>query len=601
MDAGYVDHLRSRLRDLEIAGSNIIGGGGPPDTLRYRYLGWRDEVERFLTDQAHRIRLDLSPLQGVRHRDLVAERVPDDQLYREATAEVRVGLAALQDFRDALDAASGEDQLPGDDGAELFIADSGREYRYDRTKPLGKPGAYGTVYMGRDDKGVEVAVKEVALRPDERHRANDARQAEREVEIGHRLQRGLGEHLVPLLDVGRRETSLLLVMPVAAESLADRIQRSGPGNSEATIEIIRQIALGLQELAALNIVHRDIKPANVLMLDGRWCLSDFGTARRLDVATATLTWMGTGTLDYKAPELFTGAPELPATDLYALGCVAYEVLTGEKAFPGPDFREQHQTQVPALPDDCAPALRALILDLLCKRPGGRPADAREVVQRIAPSAGLTRGQQGLQRLRAKASQTAAAATADEAIRAQHVERQAEAAASLQAMWRNMLAEARAVDHALETDETPDLMTFTVYGAAAKMQVFPTTARVGELLLLALIDVSTDGQRDFQPTINLFSLWQNDRPRWWLARHDSTRFAEPIHALTRTTNEHTRRQLLELDAQSMIDTRKIFNAAIESATATRLLELIVDSMNPDEDQHDDDYFTPGNTSDKPPSA
>ncbi|GAA2352055.1 hypothetical protein [Dactylosporangium salmoneum] len=221
MDKVLGEHLRSQLRGLEIDGGNLISGGGPPEALRLRYLNFRDEVERLLTDSSHQVRVDLHQLQSPRHRDLVSDRVVGNQVYREVAAEVRTALSVLAEFGKELEKALAHTSAVDPDEVR-FVAEAGREYRFSRSDRLGQPGAFGSVYRGTGSTG-DVAIKEVLLRSRE-----DALQAEREVDIGQRLSGGTAEYFVPLLDVGRRDNALLLVMPVAVESLADRIKRGPP-------------------------------------------------------------------------------------------------------------------------------------------------------------------------------------------------------------------------------------------------------------------------------------------------------------------------------------------------------------------------------------
>ena len=137
----------------------------------------------------------------------------------------------------------------------------------------------------------------------------------------------------------------------------------------------------LETLHRHGVVHRDLKPANVLWdAAGLPRLGDLGAAHLGDLG-ATVTGGLVGSLPYMAPEQMTGAPVTAATDLYALGCVLYEMLTGELPFPGPDFMAQHlgadvpppSARVPGLPE----GFDAAIARLLAKAPDDRPQDVAE--------------------------------------------------------------------------------------------------------------------------------------------------------------------------------------------------------------------------------
>jgi serine/threonine protein kinase len=95
------------------------------------------------------------------------------------------------------------------------------------------------------------------------------------------------------------------------------------------------------------VIHRDLKPSNVLLRQGKWKLSDFGIARDADLGTGDPTFAGFGTIPYMAPELWEGRSPTFKTDLYAVGCIAVELLTGRPPFAGPDYRRQHLTEAPS--------------------------------------------------------------------------------------------------------------------------------------------------------------------------------------------------------------------------------------------------------------
>jgi serine/threonine protein kinase len=265
--------------------------------------------------------------------------------------------------------------------AETFVGESGDTWTYDTADRIGDASGMGEVFRGSNSSGEHVAVKRVTLRIDtERER----RRREREVEVAERLEAVGADHVVPVLDIGRVGDVLLIVMPLAKRSLAAAL-RTGDLDDPAGTDAIRQVALGLQELAEASILHRDLKPANVLELDGRWQLADFGIARDLLESTGTYTFLGAGTLPYMAPELWREGGSTAKTDLYALGVTAYEVLVGNRPFPGPtedDYRAQHLNDAPAAPKGLPDGMARLVLRLLAKDPTARPQNARAVVEAI---------------------------------------------------------------------------------------------------------------------------------------------------------------------------------------------------------------------------
>lgn len=263
---------------------------------------------------------------------------------------------------------------------EGVTGDAGTQWSYEANAQIGDPGGFGQVFRGTGPGGRAVAVKRVRLQGDGE---GARRRREREVEISRILGAIPTEHLMHLLDIGHDGEDLLLVMPLADRSLAAAIR--GPGLDDANqIEVLRQVAQGLFELAQASVLHRDLKPANVLDVGGLWRLADFGISRALLAPTATYTFSGFGTMEYMAPELWRGQPATVKTDLYAFGVLAYEVLTGERPFRGVNeetLMRQHQEEAPpSLPDRIPVTVRHLVLRLLAKDPTQRPQDARTVVE-----------------------------------------------------------------------------------------------------------------------------------------------------------------------------------------------------------------------------
>ncbi|MYT18135.1 serine/threonine protein kinase [Streptomyces sp. SceaMP-e96] len=189
-------------------------------------------------------------------------------------------------------------------------------------------------------------------------------------------------HVVGVLDFGEHEDRLFLVMElVEGDSLA-RLAGSGPLLAEHVALIAAQAAAGLAAAHRQNIVHRDIKPANLLLdTHGALKIGDFGIARFVDDPGAALTATGqiVGTSLYLAPERALGRPAGPASDVYALGCVLYQLLTGRPPFQADTalaILHQHLDASPAPPRQLGtslpPAFESYLLGLLAKQPEDRP-------------------------------------------------------------------------------------------------------------------------------------------------------------------------------------------------------------------------------------
>ena len=135
-------------------------------------------------------------------------------------------------------------------------------------------------------------------------------------------------------DDSRADVSFLVMELVDGLSLADLLT-AGPLGADRTVQVIAQVAAGLQAAHSAGVVHRDIKPANLLISrDGQLKITDFGIAGVVGSASAMKAGPVMGTPAYLAPERAAGASATPASDLYSLGVVGYECLTGARPFSG---------------------------------------------------------------------------------------------------------------------------------------------------------------------------------------------------------------------------------------------------------------------------
>jgi tRNA A-37 threonylcarbamoyl transferase component Bud32 len=158
--------------------------------------------------------------------------------------------------------------------------------------------------------------------------------------------------------------------------------------ADEVMTIVAQVAEALQVAHEAGIVHRDLKPGNILITpDGRPVLVDFGIARSDGLEPLTLTGTIVGSVDYMSPEQTMGSSATPRSDVYSLGMVAYEALSGQRP-----FRRESQVatalahlhdDLPPLPDDVPPAVGALVLEMTSREPDDRPPSAGEVSARAA--------------------------------------------------------------------------------------------------------------------------------------------------------------------------------------------------------------------------
>ncbi|MDE3217239.1 MAG: serine/threonine protein kinase, partial [Gemmatimonadota bacterium] len=215
----------------------------------------------------------------------------------------------------------------------------------------------------------------------------------REILLAARLQH---PHIVPVLAAGETNGLPYYTMPfVEGESLRVTLARSGALSITDAISVLRDVARALAYAHERGIVHRDIKPENVLLSGGSATVTDFGIAKAISASRtqgtgATLTQMGTsiGTPAYMAPEQAAADPATDhRADLYAFGCMAYELLTGRPPFAGKTPQRllaAHMGETPepilALRPDAPPELAGVVMRCLAKDAADRPQSAAEIVR-----------------------------------------------------------------------------------------------------------------------------------------------------------------------------------------------------------------------------
>ncbi|MEP7082044.1 MAG: serine/threonine-protein kinase [Chloroflexota bacterium] len=238
-------------------------------------------------------------------------------------------------------------------------------------------GGSAEVWRAQDeqlDRPVAVKRLHAHLMPDEGSRRRLAAEARAAAGLSHPV-------IVDVYDIDTEGDSPAIVMElVDGESLATRIARDGPLNPTDAARITGDVADALYHAHQRGLVHRDVKPGNVLLSrDGRTRLVDFGIARSLAESAERLTQAGTvmGTLSAMAPEQLAGGPIGPRTDLYGLGVVLHEALTGRPPYPAasPVALAAAQRSGPPALDGIDPTLGALVAACLALQPEDRPLHA----------------------------------------------------------------------------------------------------------------------------------------------------------------------------------------------------------------------------------
>jgi len=256
--------------------------------------------------------------------------------------------------------------------------------RYRIERELGS-GGMATVYLAQDLKHERhVAVK--VLRPELAATLGPERFL-REIKITANLNH---PHILPLLDSGEADGFLFYVMPyVEGESLGDRLKREKQLPIDDALRIAGEVADALGFAHDHNVIHRDIKPENILLEAKHAVVADFGVARAIEQAGETRltdTGIALGTPAYLSPEQASGGRELDGrSDVYALGCVLYEMLAGEPPFTGPTAESiayKHLTAEPPPVTDGRPNVPDDVVAAVSKSLEKTPADRYQTAEQL---------------------------------------------------------------------------------------------------------------------------------------------------------------------------------------------------------------------------
>jgi predicted Ser/Thr protein kinase len=246
-------------------------------------------------------------------------------------------------------------------------------------------GGMGVVYRARDtilDRQVAVKILSNDLSAQDAFRARFVREA--------RIVARISDPNIPhIYFVGRSRRELFFAMEwVEGETLQDVLRR-GRQSVRSALDVTRQVASGLARAHSEGIVHRDIKPSNILLAsDGVAKVLDFGIAQDLAVRPDAITSKFAGTPHYSSPEQARGQPAGPRSDIYSLGAVLYELLTGAPPFVGDTPQEVLRARLsrpaPEIPDDvpCSPAVRGLVRRMLTNTSEDRFPDCAALIRGI---------------------------------------------------------------------------------------------------------------------------------------------------------------------------------------------------------------------------
>ncbi len=252
-------------------------------------------------------------------------------------------------------------------------------------------GGMGQVWRGTDvllGRPVAVKVLRSEYTGDPTFRARFRAEAQHAAALSHPNIAAVFDYGETEATDGSGETLAYLVMElVEGEPLSAVLQREGRLSAAATLSLLEQTASALAEAHRVGLVHRDVKPGNILVRgDGSVKITDFGIAWSAESVPLTRTGQVIGTPQYLAPEVAEGHHALPASDVYALGLVGYECLTGHPAFDGENAvtiaLKQVREDPDPLPEDLPGGVRALIRRSLAKDPAARIPDGAAFVAAV---------------------------------------------------------------------------------------------------------------------------------------------------------------------------------------------------------------------------
>ena len=245
-------------------------------------------------------------------------------------------------------------------------------------------GGMGEVWRGIDSElDRPVAIK--VLKEDAQHNETFLKRFNNEAKNAAGL---MHPHIAQVYDYGDQAGTAYMIMElVEGEPLSTILEREITIDEHRLVRMMVGTCKGLHVAHEAHVMHRDIKPGNLLIEgEDHVKITDFGVSRSKDQTTLTATGMVMGTAQYLAPELALGKPATPASDLYALGIIAYESVVGRRPFtassPVDIAIAQVNEAVPPLPASVSPALAALIMDLLEKNPRRRPHTAAELERQL---------------------------------------------------------------------------------------------------------------------------------------------------------------------------------------------------------------------------
>jgi CheY-like chemotaxis protein len=404
-----LDDMASVVRCIEHGAEDYLAKPFDPVLLRAR-IGvslekkrWHDREADYLRQVTHVIEAASAVEHGTyAPGSLASITARDDELGRLARVfdSMAAGIRSregrlrdqLRELRTDVSLATSEYRAARPDpdaAADLFTPGTTLGGRYEILSVIGR-GGMGVVYRARDrELNEQVAIKTIRRELLEQD-AKSAEAFKSEIRLARRISH---RNVVRTHDLGEADGTAFVTMEfVEGLTVRELLETRGRLGVASSLALARQFTEALTVAHEAGVIHRDVKPENALVdAEGVLKVMDFGIAR-LSEATTSRTQQGkiVGTLGYMAPEQLLGEEIDPRADLYALGGVLYECLTGRPPFESPNQMSLIAKVLTMDPDppitlnpDVPPALSALVLTLLAKSPGDRPRSAAALLEQLA--------------------------------------------------------------------------------------------------------------------------------------------------------------------------------------------------------------------------
>lgn len=255
--------------------------------------------------------------------------------------------------------------------------------KYELHEQVGR-GGYGVVYRATDvSLGRDVALK--ILHPQLTTDPDFINRFRNEARIIASLH---NRNIVIVYELDEVDGRVFIAMEyLSGGSLSQRLEKFGAMSTDDAVSVLKQVCDGLKSAHEMNLVHRDIKPGNILFdNEGRAILADFGLSRAIQVSSMSTNSSGNvGTPAYMAPEIWRGKPITPRSDIYSLGCVLYEMLTGKVLFTGDspaDVMTKHVLDSPQIPAEFPGVIKKILSKMLAKNPDERYQSVQELNEEL---------------------------------------------------------------------------------------------------------------------------------------------------------------------------------------------------------------------------